>query len=49
MRARYTRAARTLQDLNYKPFPDVSKAIPELLERHDNVVSLKAAKGKKSS
>lgn len=46
MRTRYTRAARTLQDLNYLPFPDISKVIPELLERRDNVISLQAVKGK---
>ena len=40
MRARYARAARTLADLKYQPFPDVSRAIPELLEARDNVVSL---------
>ncbi|MES1185119.1 MAG: hypothetical protein ABUL60_15005, partial [Myxococcales bacterium] len=30
MRARYARAARTLADLSYDPFPDLAKAIPEL-------------------
>ncbi len=44
MRARYARAARTLQDLNYQPFPDISAAIPELLENRDNVISLGALK-----
>jgi integrase len=44
MRARYARAARTLLDLNYQPFPDVSAAIPELLEQRDNVISLGASK-----
>ena len=47
MRARYTRAARTLADLNYQPFPDISKAIPELLERRDNVISLGASRAKR--
>lgn len=27
---RYDRGARRLEDLNYEPFPDISKAIPEL-------------------
>ncbi len=43
MRNRYARAARTLLDLNYVPFPDLSEAIPALLERRNNVVSLVAA------
>lgn len=29
---RYTRAARTLEDLGYEPFPDISTAIPELAQ-----------------
>ncbi|HEX2877393.1 MAG TPA: hypothetical protein VHP33_39365, partial [Polyangiaceae bacterium] len=33
MRARYARAARTLADLSYEPFPDLAKAIPELNSR----------------
>src|SRR6478736_80496 len=40
MRAWYARAARTLSDLDYKPFPDVASAIPELAERSANVVSI---------
>ena len=48
MRARYARAARTLMDLNYQPFPDISKAIPELLESKDNVRSLMAARRPKA-
>jgi integrase len=40
MRARYARAARTLSDLDYKPFPDIASAIPELTERPANVVSI---------
>jgi integrase len=47
MRERYARAARTLADLNYAPFPDISRAIPELLERRDNIVSLNAARGRR--
>jgi integrase len=41
MRARYARAARTLSDLDYKPFPDISKAIPELVELPANVVLIR--------
>jgi hypothetical protein len=48
MRARYARAARTLMDLKYVPFPDVSTAIPELLEPRDNVVSLEASKAQRT-
>jgi integrase len=48
MRARYARAARTLADLQYEPFPDVSGAIPELLEARDNVRSLAAARARKA-
>lgn len=48
MRARYARAARTLMDLNYVPFPDVSAAIPELLEPRDNVVSINASKAQQT-
>jgi hypothetical protein len=40
MRARYARAARTLADLRYAPFPDISEAIPELAKPADNVVRL---------
>jgi hypothetical protein len=36
MRNRYAPAARTLQDLNYVPFPDISAATPELPEQRDN-------------
>jgi integrase len=49
MRARYARAARTLADLQYEPFPDISGAIPELLEARDNVRSMAAARARKSS
>jgi hypothetical protein len=37
MRERYERQARTLADLRYEPFPDVSRAIPELVEGRENV------------
>jgi hypothetical protein len=47
MRARYARAARVLMDLKYEPFPDISRAIPELLEPRGNVVSLDAARGRR--
>lgn len=40
MMARYDRGARTLADLKYKPFPDLSKAIPELSDDRGNVVRL---------
>lgn len=40
MRERYARAARTLSDLDYKPFPDIAKAIPELAKLPANVVPL---------
>jgi hypothetical protein len=40
MRARYARAARTLSDLDYKPFPDIAAAIPELNKRPANVVNI---------
>jgi len=43
MRARYARAARTLSDLDYKPFPEIDKAIPELAELPANVIPLKGA------
>jgi hypothetical protein len=33
---RYTRMAGTLADLNYRPFPDVTRAIPELAEAAEN-------------
>ncbi len=41
MRARYARATRTLSDLDYKPFPDIEKAIPELAELPANVVLIR--------
>ncbi|HMJ12685.1 MAG TPA: tyrosine-type recombinase/integrase [Polyangiaceae bacterium] len=41
MRARYARAARTLSDLDYQPFPGIAKAIPELAELPANVVPLR--------
>lgn len=44
MQLRYDRGARMLADLRYVPFPDISEAIPELLERRDNIVSLAASK-----
>lgn len=44
MRARYARAARTLSDLDYKPFPDIEKAIPELAELPANVVLIRRGK-----
>lgn len=45
MRSRYARAARTLSDLDYVPFPNVAKAIPELAELPSNVVPIgKAAR-----
>jgi integrase len=47
MRTRYARAARTLLDLNYQPFPDLSEAIPDLLKRRDNVVSLDASRSRR--
>jgi hypothetical protein len=47
MRGRYARAARTLQDLSYQPFPDIGEALPELLEKRDKVVSLDAARGRR--
>lgn len=40
MRARYARAARVLADLRYDPFPDISRAIPELGNLPANVVRL---------
>ena len=45
MRARYARAARTLSDLDYLPFPDVSAAIPELLDLPGNVVMFENIRG----
>lgn len=41
MRSRYARAARTLSDLDYVPFPDLSKSIPELAALPSNVVPIK--------
>jgi integrase len=41
MRERYERQARTLADLNYEPFPDISRAIPELVEGRENVIRLR--------
>lgn len=38
---RYNRGARTLQDLQYEPFPDISAAIPELSRLPKNVTRLK--------
>lgn len=35
---RYNRAARTLADLKYEPFPDITTAIPELAEDRDNLL-----------
>jgi len=40
MMERYDRGARTLADLKYEPFPDLSKAIPELSDEVANVVRL---------
>jgi hypothetical protein len=37
---RYDRGARTLADLKYLPFPNLSKAIPELSDEAANVVRL---------
>lgn len=37
----YARGARRLEDLKYEPFPDISKAIPELVELPANVVVFK--------
>jgi hypothetical protein len=45
---RYDRAARTLEELRYVPFPDISEAIPELLEPRDNVVSLAASRARRT-
>ncbi len=39
---RYERQARVLADLRYEPFPDVSTALPELVNLTDNVVRLPA-------
>jgi hypothetical protein len=41
MRLRYSRAARTLSDLDYKPFPEIGKAIPELGDLPMNVISIR--------
>ena len=41
MRSRYARAARTLSDLDYVPFPDLAKAVPELQELPENVIQFK--------
>jgi hypothetical protein len=32
---RYKRAARSIADLTYEPFPDISRAIPELAQLAD--------------
>lgn len=40
MMDRYDRGARTLTDLNYEPFPDLSEAIPELAKDLPNVARL---------
>ncbi len=40
MMERYDRGARTLADLKYEPFPDLSKAIPGLSDDVANVVRL---------
>jgi hypothetical protein len=37
-----------LADLRYVPFPDISEAIPELLEPKDNVVSLAASRARRT-
>ncbi len=47
MLQRYSRAVRTLQDLRYEPFPDISKAVPELSKRRTNVIRLEAARGRR--
>jgi integrase len=44
MRNRYARAARTLADLKYEPFPSLEKAVPELWELPDNVRSIVTAR-----
>jgi hypothetical protein len=34
---RYDRGARMLADLQYEPFPDISRALPELADLPENV------------
>jgi hypothetical protein len=34
---RYDRGAQTLSDLQYEPFPDISRALPELVEIVDRL------------
>jgi hypothetical protein len=41
---RAPRAARTLSDLDYKPFPDLAKAIPELAKRPANVIPIRRSR-----
>ena len=48
MQEHYNRGARLLEDLRYVPFPDISEAIPELLETRDNVVSLAALRARRT-
>jgi integrase len=43
---RYSRAARALEDLHFDPFPDVSRAVPELLGTGAKVVRLDSARGR---
>lgn len=45
MRSGYARPARTLADLAYLPFPDLSTAVPELTDLPSNVVPLLRAGG----
>jgi integrase len=40
MMAQYDRGARTLADLKYEPFPDVSGVLPELSDQGANVFRL---------
>jgi hypothetical protein len=42
MMQRYERAARSIADLRYQPFPDLSTAIPELSNDLSNVTRLSA-------
>jgi hypothetical protein len=44
---RYNRAARTLADLRYEPFPDLTGAIQERVEGKDNVIRLNTARDRK--
>ena len=41
---RYDRGARMLADLKYLPFPDISKALPELCKDPSNVVRLRGSR-----